>query len=364
MDDRHSSNSHEAKKSLESASVIIQVRKKNFNIFFTIENWFLIKDEIEEYTAPHYEYDEDPSAANSQEYLGNAHDQKAILNQGKTFQQILEEELAKEAQNGVSNGGPEIELDNKLSDIMRRENQSHIQVFGEEFVIKAFSKKHNLRHEAVEELKTFLTQDPKVLLQLRLESQGTRAEQRDILRASVSFLERFLEDGVKEVYIAALDALPQLFDFLVDYFPNQSDTNYSLEHILPILLRRAADGVHNLDKPPSRMQLKKINDFIERTVQLGTIEAVNKTPVFISKIWTPFILANNGPKVGVKPRPKGITNPKQMWARYDLIEKILKDQQRLIAKHWSVEQIFEETFRTEFDQTKLILNSAGSFTYV
>ena len=132
--------------------------------------------------------------------MGNAHDQKAIHNQGKTFQQILEEELAKEAQNGapgVPSGPPEIELDNKMSDIIRRENQAHIQVFGEEFVAKAFSKKHNLRHEAVGELNTFLTQDPKVLLQLRMESQGTRAEQRDILRASVTFLERFLEDGVK-----------------------------------------------------------------------------------------------------------------------------------------------------------------------
>jgi len=80
--------------------------------------------------------------------------------------------------------------------------------------VKAYSKKHGLRHEAVGELNTFLTQDPKVLLNLRMDSVGTRAEQRDILRAAISFLEKFLEDGVKEVYTAALEILPQLFDFI------------------------------------------------------------------------------------------------------------------------------------------------------
>ena len=47
-----------------------------------------------------------------------------------------------------------------------------------------------------------------------MDSVGTRAEQRDILRAAVSFLVRFLEDGVKEVYTAALETIPQLFDFI------------------------------------------------------------------------------------------------------------------------------------------------------
>ena len=123
---------------------------------------------------------------------------------------------------------------------------------------------------------------------------------------------------------------------------------------MPILLRRGADGVHNLDKPPSKIQLKKVNDFIERTVQLGLIEAVNRTPVYISKIWTPFNIAKSGPKAGAKPRPKAVTNPKQMYARYDLVEKVLKEQQRLIAKHWTIEQIFEETFRNEIQMTGIM----------
>jgi predicted nucleotidyltransferase len=61
----------------------------------------------------------------------------------------------------LKNGGLDVPIDvveNKLPENIRRENVGHIQVFGEEFVVKAYSKKHSLRREAVEDLKLFLTQ--------------------------------------------------------------------------------------------------------------------------------------------------------------------------------------------------------------
>jgi hypothetical protein len=121
-----------------------------------------------------------------------------------------------------------------------------------------------------------LLKDPSVLLNLRMDAVGTKAEQRDILRASVSFLERFLEDLVKEVYFAALETLPQLMEFLNKYFPAPSDISYVLEKILPILMKRGAEGVHNLENQPTKTQLNKINDFIESTVALGSMEVIAK----------------------------------------------------------------------------------------
>ena len=38
--------------------------------------------------------------------------------------------------------------------------------------------------------------------------------------------------------------------------------------------------------------------------------------------------------------------PKQIYARLEIIEKVLTSQQRHIAKHWTVEQMFDETFRS------------------
>ena len=67
----------------------------------------------------------------------------------------------------------------------------------------------------MEDLQAVLSQDPALLLNSRPDSVGPRAVPRDILRAAVGFLETFLEDGVKEVYTAALQTLPTLFQFTV-----------------------------------------------------------------------------------------------------------------------------------------------------
>ena len=78
--------------------------------------------------APHYEYEVDdsgpPSDVNSTQ--GDTYDDRKISNQpGKTFEQILAEEMEKER---LKTGAPpedNFTVENKLSDIIRRENLSH-----------------------------------------------------------------------------------------------------------------------------------------------------------------------------------------------------------------------------------------------
>ena len=130
------------------------------------------------------------------------------------------------------------------------------------------------------------------------------------------------------------------------YFPSQTDVNYTLEHILPILLRRSADGVHNLDKPPSKTHQKKVNDFMESTVGTGEIAVVRKGPLYLTKLYAPL---KPDPKLGTpktkNPKQKTQMTPKQIYARLEIIEKVLATQQRHISEHWTIEQMFDETFR-------------------
>ena len=104
--------------------------------------------------APHYHYDENDVAeinlTTSPRDLG--HDERGIANHGKTFDQILEEELAKENQI-ISN---QDDSTGNWDEKKRRENQQYIVLFGEQFVRNAISKKHADRLLAVEELKQVL----------------------------------------------------------------------------------------------------------------------------------------------------------------------------------------------------------------
>ena len=124
--------------------------------------------------------------------------------------------------------------------------------------------------------------------------------------------------------------------------------NYVLERILPILMKRSADGVHNLDKPPSKTHQKKVNEFIEQLVALGMIESVNRSPLYLTKLFSPLVAAEpKTPSQKAKvSQVKEKTSPKQIYARMETIDKVLTNQQRHIAKHWTVEQMFDETFRS------------------
>ena len=140
----------------------------------------------------------------------------------------------------------------------------------------------------------------------------------------------------------------EISPILAQYFGGQSDTNYVLDHIMPILLKRSSDGVHSLDKPPSKAHLRKINDFMDAAVSIGQLEAVNKGPAYLTKLYSQLHSdpKSSGPPQPKNTKPKGQMTPKQIYARLEIIEKVLTSQQRHIAKHWTVEQMFDETFRS------------------
>ena len=78
----------------------------------------------------------------------------------------------------------------------------------------------------------------------------TKEEQRDWVRACVHFVVHFLQDGVKEVFLAGLELVPLLVHF-VHQSPADVALILDLEKVYfgyqPILLKRSGEGVPSLE---------------------------------------------------------------------------------------------------------------------
>ena len=104
--------------------------------------------------------------------------------------------------------------------------------------------------------------------------------------------------------------------------------------------------MHSLDKPPSKTHQRKINDFIDTVVSIGQLEPVNKGPLYLTKLYSPVNPDQKlGPQQAKSDKPKGQMTPKQIYARLEIVEKVLTSQQRGIAKHWTVQEMSDETVR-------------------
>jgi hypothetical protein len=195
---------------------------------------------------------------------GGSHDERGIANHGKTFEQILAEELAKENQTSNNQTNQADQAAGNWDEKKRRENQQYILLFGEKFVKNAISKKHAERLAAVDELKRILA----IKMQ---EGCEHREEQRDYIRATNHFMGSFLSDGVKEVYLAGLELMPILINFATLHFGQQTDVNFVLETTLPILLKRSGEAVPNLDDVKNISKNHKPNEILNATVNIGTL---------------------------------------------------------------------------------------------
>ena len=103
----------------------------------------------------------------------------------------------------------------------------------------------------------------------------SREEQRDFIRACNHFVVQFLQDGVKEVYLAGLELIPLLIQFSTLFNGQQSDVNFVIESNLPILLKRSGEAVPNLDDARnfSRNIQQRPNEILNATVNLGSLES-------------------------------------------------------------------------------------------
>lgn len=101
----------------------------------------------------------------------------------------------------------------------------------------------------------------------------SREEQRDFIRSCNHFIVQFLQDGVKEVYLAGLDLIPLLIQFATLYNGQQSDVNFLIENNLPILLKRSGESVPNLDDARSMAKSNRPNEILNSTVNLGTLDS-------------------------------------------------------------------------------------------
>jgi len=279
---------------------------------------------------PHYRYELDD------EVNGVSYDERQVGAHHKTFDELLTEELEKEKAKG--NGQVDVDLEDKMDEKNRRENQQFILVFGERFVQDAVSKKHNHRTQAVEQMRQIMIDKSK-------NGVDSREEQRDFIRACNHFVVQFLQDGVKEVYLAGLELIPLLIHFAALYHGQQSDVNFVIESILPILLKRSSEAVPNLDDARAIERSKRTNEILDATVNLGTLDSVSKTAIYFTKTFAPFATETKGrPGANVK-RNVNQLSPKQTWARLEIVYKIIRQQQTLLSKHWKTEQLFENTFQ-------------------
>merc|ERR1712131_549195 len=287
--------------------------------------------------APLYEYDTDDADEIAREHAiyhnqTVSHDERGINNHGKTFQEILDEELKKENQrNPNANQDDFIDIDDKK----RRENEQYISLFGEKFVIDAISKKHSQRLSAVDQLKE--------IIHSKMNETDNREEQRDYVRGANHFIGQFLQDGVKEVQAAGIELIPLIIQYCTMHYGTQADVNYILEINLPILLKKSAEAVPNLvgDLPKQ----VKPNEILNATVNIGTLESVQRTPLYYTKVFTPFATeAQKRTNPTSRNKKENILTPKQTYARLEIVEKIIRTQQTLLAKHWDTEKYFFATF--------------------
>jgi len=91
---------------------------------------------------------------------------------------------------------------------------------------------------------------------------------------------------------------------------------------------------------------------MESTVSAGEIPVVRKGPLYLTKLYTPLKPESKlAPKIKNQKQKTQMT-PKQIYARLEIIEKVLTTQQRHISEHWTVEQMFDETFRLGLKRKK------------
>ena len=93
----------------------------------------------------------------------------------------------------------------------------------------------------------------------------------DYIRGCNHFMSQFLQDGVKEVYLAGLEVIPILINYCTIHYGQQTDVNYVLETNVPLLLKRSGEGVPNLDDVKNISKNQKQNEILNATVNIGTL---------------------------------------------------------------------------------------------